>query len=490
MASKRLEITAPLVAAAVQEAAAGVDGTKDYVDTSQPGLVLRIRRRSISWLVKNRSTTRTLGAPPKMGVREARREAIVALAKKPMPELKVPEVEPEQKPSDDGWKWPQLRDAYIQHISGARIKRDKVKGPSKNTIDDVKRALNRPQFDEWAEILVRDLTAKIVTTTLRKIEDEVSYPQYRKALAYSKAALSYGYSQHAHESGLGDVNPWWSGLKIREPSGEAVERIRERQRSTSKGDLTVEHIGDVLARHEEYCRGREGRDRISPAVRWGLWWEALTVARSGAGVRLLRDNIIWDDRHVPEDWCLVWWPYEAMKTPRDFYLPIPPIGARLLKACMNEWRECVNRSHGHANQTQWAFSSTRRVGRDHWNADPCMAPSALNCHLENMRGKGQSGGRNWLKGIPDFSPHSLRGVASTYIMNRPNIAPGAASAILAHALPGDNDPQLEKISKTTEAFYSQAQRIPLKIEAMTAWSEALLAAFEKAGGRSPFWKLS
>jgi hypothetical protein len=65
MPSVKCDIDAELVTAALAEARAGVDGIKDYVDKQQPYLVLRVRRRSISWLVKTRAATRRLGSPPR-----------------------------------------------------------------------------------------------------------------------------------------------------------------------------------------------------------------------------------------------------------------------------------------------------------------------------------------------------------------------------------------------------------------------------------------
>jgi hypothetical protein len=83
------------------------------------------------------------------------------------------------------------------------------------------------------------------------------------------------------------------------------------------------------------------------------------------------------------------------------------------------------------------------------------------------------------EGIPHFTPHGARSVVATNLGDRKDIAPRAASAMLAHAGFGDDDPKLEKLSPTTEVFYTHAQRITLKIEAMKAWSDALIAECNK-----------
>ena len=50
---------------------------------------------------------------------------------------------------------------------------------------------------------------------------------------------------------------------------------------------------------------------------------------------------------------------------------------------------------------------------------------------------------------------------------------------------GDEDPKLENLSPTTDAFYNLVQRIPLKIEAKKIWSSDLLMAFNDADGLYP-----
>jgi hypothetical protein len=54
----------------------------------------------------------------------------------------------------------------------------------------------------------------------------------------------------------------------------------------AKQACIVEYLGEVLARHEQYCAGRRGNKRISPGIRWGVWWVALTANRRCTSTKL------------------------------------------------------------------------------------------------------------------------------------------------------------------------------------------------------------
>lgn len=66
--------------------------------------------------------------------------------------------------------------------------------------------------------------------------------------------------------------------------------------------------------------------------------------------------------------------------------------------------------------------------------------------------------------------------------NFPDSASGApasgSSLMLAHALPKGSD----GVAPTTRKFYLTSQRMDIKALAIRAWSDALTAAFIKAGG--------
>lgn len=63
-------------------------------------------------------------------------------------------------------------------------------------------------------------------------------------------------------------------------SDEVIKKlIRTKELNKKKSDFKVEHLGKLLAQHERFCLARVGNERISPGVRWGLWWDCLTGHR-------------------------------------------------------------------------------------------------------------------------------------------------------------------------------------------------------------------
>jgi len=91
---------------------------------------------------------------------------------------------------------------------------------------------------------------------------------------------------------------------------------------------------------------------------------------------------------------------------------------------------------------------------------------------------------DFLEGIPDFSLHTVRSAAANFFEKYIGLPPAAASAFLGHGHKVDeNDPNA--MSQVTEKFYLVSQKMPLKIRAMQAWSDAVMEAYEKAGGRWP-----
>jgi len=57
--------------------------------------------------------------------------------------------------------------------------------------------------------------------------------------------------------------------------------------------------------------------------------------------------------------------------------------------------------------------------------------------------------------------------------------------MLGHVLPHDRDLDHE-MSDVTRKFYLTSQEMPLKIEAMKLWSDAVLSAYVNAGARCPW----
>ena len=484
VATSRGEINRDTVSSALQAAAADNAGVHDFADTRIPGFVLRVRGKSVSWLFKTRAHSKKLGAPPQVGIREARRLAEIARAEYSNRQEKAPAAEPEAAPSF--WTWGQLADRFVAHLASPRIKRGVVRAPSANTVSDAQLAFSRSPLSAWRDRAAPSLTATDMSDVVETTIAAVSYRQACKVLAYVKASLTWALSNGPRDSGMGRVTPWWQAIRAPEPTGEQVDRIIARKRPTAVEQFGVREVALVLARHEDFCRGKTGNRKVSAAVRWGLWWAAITVVRRGAATQLLRSDIAWSDPHIPEGWALARWPAQVVKARRDFWLPIPPLGVQILQAVQRDWRAAVNLTHGAGNKTDWLFASNRRIGRTDTTRDVGLSPSSLNTHLENLRGRRQANHRNHLADLPGFSLHSLRAAAATYLVERRDIADGAASALLGHALPGDSDPQIIRLSPTTEAYYNLAQHIPLKMEAIRAWTDALLDEYKKIGGIYPW----
>jgi hypothetical protein len=53
------------------------------------------------------------------------------------------------------------------------------------------------------------------------------------------------------------------------------------------------------------------------------------------------------------------------------------------------------------------------------------------------------------------------------------------------AVAPDQMPADDRLAPTMSAFYVQNQRMPEKSDAMAAWFDALVTAYEKAGGNMP-----
>jgi hypothetical protein len=70
----------------------------------------------------------------------------------------------------------------------------------------------------------------------------------------------------------------------------------------AKADFTIDHLAEVLLRHEEYCSGRTAEEKISPGIRWGLWWVAHTANRRFSTVKFERANFMRLDPFGSNGW--------------------------------------------------------------------------------------------------------------------------------------------------------------------------------------------
>ena len=260
------------------------------------------------------------------------------------------------------------------------------------------------------------------------------------------------------------------------------KRQRQIALQKKKENFKVEHLGQLLAEHERFCASRVGNARVSPSVRWGLWWDALTGHRRGSGTWIALDDVQYQDPNGEAGWGLATWQAEVMKAQNDFTLPVSPLGLHIIDCCMRDWRKAAKerKKNKIERPSKWVFTS-----RVMSNGDVPVSGSALANHLRSMRGLRQGSHRNVLRGIPPFSMHIIRSTLGDFVLDHTNLPPGTASLIIGHEIAGDRRDELDRVGRTGKRWYFQAQRIPEKTAAMKAWSEALLKAYFAAGGIYP-----
>jgi integrase len=500
VAQIRVKIDQTIIEKAFEAARSGAAGRDIYADTEQRSLTLIRRGRDLGWYVKTRDFTRRLGdvaksykskdaLPPR-----AAREAAARL----LTELRTSPKEREEAASTRVWTWADCVTARLLLLSGNRVVARRIKIPSAETLSDVRSAFGidrktgtfsaakRPSLTVLQDIPLTALNAHVLGSAIRAIN---GVRPREKFLAYAKSMLTWAYS-NSHESGFVVPAPWWPQIEPPQPSSEEISMMQanaEKLRSRKTG-FRVQHVGDLLARHEDFCAGKVAEEKISPGIRWGIWWIALTANRRGSTTLLERTNVQQSDALGEDGWGTALWTEGQMKARKDFMLPVPPIGLHVINSSIADWQALINISHGFGHKTKWVFASTRREQRDGVGydrpTDIAIHPSSLADHLRNMKGLKESAHPNVLAGLPDFSLHTIRSAATHFLENYPGLSAAASSAFLGHAPPlDDKDPEAR--SRTTERFYSVTQRMPLKTLAMKAWSGAVLDAYLKAGGVWP-----
>jgi hypothetical protein len=499
MASRRLDLTPSVIKDSLKLAAEGSEGIVDFCDVLQPYLVLRVRGHSASWLVKTRLRSLKIGdaIPPAtsarlpkrrkrgnmaargfVGLREARERA-----KREWAALDTTPVAP---PKPTTWTWGDLARAYKKYISEVREDSNgRPKYPSKETMGDVERAFAHSAIGRWEGLALTGLNEDDFDDALAEVHRSQNWDAHRKVRAYVQAALNYGLKHRRRESGLS--REWWKLVPIRARTEDEVKEkdARDRRLRKTKIEFQVQHLGMVLAEHERFCLARIGNQRVSPGVRWGLWWDALTAHRRGSGTWVALEDIKWTDPRGGLGWGLATWQPEIMKTGNEFTLPIPPFGIHIMRCMLRDYKLALERVGMKDYKSKWLFAS--RVIQSE-AGDIAVSGSAMANHLRSLRGLRKHKGANHrdvLKGVPHFSMHTIRSVMGGFLLEHTGLPAGTASLMIDHAFPGDRLGDLQKLAPTTKQYYVLAQRIPQKTEAMAAWSDALLEAFKAAGGIYP-----
>ncbi|WP_057844131.1 hypothetical protein [Bradyrhizobium retamae] len=497
MASKRLNLTPNVVKEATTLAIKGTEGIEDFCDKLQPYLVLRVRGHVASWLVKTRTNSIKIGSalPPAkeariperrkrasksgdeyLGLREARDKA-----KREWAKMGSSVDAPEEK---SGWTWGELVEEYKKHISEMR---EDSSGrpiyPSAETQSDVRQIFARPAVAKHADRPLSGLNEEWFETVQEELHRTHKYDGYRKFRAYGQAALNWASAFKRRESGL-PGRKWWLLAEKRRRTAKEVEKKIERDKALKrkKKDFTVKHLGMLLAEHERFCASRAGNERISPGVRWGLWWDSLTGHRRGSGTWIAREDVEFKDPRAEPGWGLATWQPNVMKTQNPFTLPIPPLGLHIVRCCMRDWKRAAERAGLWKRESKWVFAS--RVMQSE-TGDIAVSGSALANHIRNMRGLREGNHRDVLRGIPPFSMHIIRSTMGDHILDETELPPGTASLVIGHEIAGDRRNELDRVGQTGKRWYFQAQRIPEKTKAMELWADALLKAFLDAGGIYP-----
>jgi hypothetical protein len=492
--SEKFALTTDNVKAAIAEARSGSVSLKDYRDVGQPYLVLRVRGHTASYLVKTRNRTVKIGTPlpadAQVAGRQRQRAAAASetltlreardLSKREWAKLSSSKV----AAPPPSWNWSELAEKYKTHVSDVRQEADgTILYPSADTLSDVKQAFGRKAVASWGSRPLTSLDEDDFEDAVKAIHAANGWDACRKFRAYVNAALTWAAKHHRRTSGLSGRH-WWKlvAQPPRTPDEVRQKMERDKRLREIKASFKVEHLGVLLVEHEKFCAGREGNERISPGVRWGLWWDALTGHRRGSGTWVAVEDINFADPLGEAGWGLATWQPDIMKTQDKFVLPIPPLGLHIVRCMMRDYKKALIRAKLPEYRSKWVFAS--RVIQSN-AGDIAVSGSALANHLRNLRGLRGANHRNLLADIPHFSMHIIRSTMGDYLIEETKLPAGTASLMINHAILGDKKGELQNLSPTTKRFYVQAHRIPQKTLAMAAWSDALLKAYKAAGGIYP-----
>lgn len=488
-----------------------------FADDREPGLSIRVQASTVTWILKFRGKTRSLGTLGEIRSPTAARQLAVETrdlmrggvgdeaarfvrqrrAGKTSDEA-VSAVARQDAHASGKWKWEDLATKYPEdYLSKPRTTTRGVRPPSLKSAEEAKRYLGD-------SVVIKHLGGRLLMELQRSdfeaVRDELYDVHGRKTasrqfVAYSSAAMSWARGYHAGRSGLEKIDRWWIDTKKREETIPAPKT-----RFPELADLArVLRVADSF----RVAPGRLIQRETSDVVVCSLWWLALTAQRATAALRVTKDSILpWDGAPEP-GWSVVTFPVEDMKGRRFHAIPIPPRASLLLE------RIAISADP----DSRYLFPAQRQAGQ----GDAPLSRSTPRLLIERLRGRAADLSiavkeeededrqeektkddkdkkvrgplKDLLAGIPHFSVHDLRRTFAT-ICGENAVRGDAISAVLDHADGSVDAPRVSAAptrAEITRLVYDHSQRLALKAIAMKEWCDLLFKAcdeeWKKNGGR-------
>jgi integrase len=462
-------------------------------DVGERGLLLRVRSAKAEFILKFSGSTRTLATlgsergdlkPDEIRtIKEARELAqkVRALIKDgvdPKPFLTgraagksddtaTGDAKRKAAVTGGAWIWETLVTEYAdKYLSEPRPVRGQIRPPSEKSARGAKIALTQLETENLNGRLLSELGIGDFEEVRDRFATAGRKSASRAFVANAKAAMSFARKTHARKSGLEGAPRWW--LDVAElPSTSVSARTRM---------PSLKDIAQTLYAAEKHrlLEGRKIRRETTETTLCAMWWIALTAQRTDAAMSLEKANVLpWPaDQGPANGWKVATWSESAMKSKRYHALPIPPRLVLLLERAMVAGRE--------GSEFVFPAMALRRE-----KIDGHVDQNTFKNVVDRLRGKRKNPkggkasvevGRDLLEGVPHYSPHDIRRTFATTCSDL-KIRGDAISAALDHA--GiETGQKLIRSADITRIAYDYSQRLPLKREAMEAWTNAVFEAVE------------
>lgn len=337
-----------------------------------------------------------------------------------------------------------------------------------SSVEDMRSIFNRLEFEAIFKAAAANINIEDIEDARDDYEKKYGINPARKLMTYTRTVFEHSYSHHTGRSGLKKKDLWWRMLTYKKKT-KAIHRVP-----------TLEEVAKVMILAEHFSKNpapwyKNKRSFIGKEVYDAFCWVCFTAQRQNAAVNLLRDDLEED----ADGWKIAKFPMEMMKGNRKHLLPIPPkVIATIPSLKLMKWSQ----------RKRYIFSS-------YLEYETPVNRSATFGVIAKLRGPKETGDKEKDKkykyskhkdfltpnGIVYFSPHDIRRTLLR-VLDAAGV-PGGASAILDHKIDDEKEKAAtdedQRMSRTTEAFYGEAERIPFKKRAMKIWTDALFAEIER-----------